>query len=500
MARLTGKIKLDWSSRVQEDKIERLIGFYSWLTKIGLTPEEAQKANAARQPLLDAIQSGVEYRYQGSKACYGGLSRGCQTCGAGTWSCLFINGLCTAHCFFCPQDRSMTEERPPYAEEMLFEDLERYLAYLERFGFQGVGFSGGETFLAFDKLLEYLAAVRRRFPDMYIWLYTNGDLVEDEKLAALDGAGLDEIRFNISARGYDLAPVALGREFVRVLTVEIPCIPEYKERLKRSLVEMERIGVDHLNLHQLVATRYNYEKLARRGYTFLPPLAFHEPPVLESELVALEIISYAHQKNLKTPINYCSHAYKARYQNLSRRQRAAQAACRGEQDVTNAGYIRSLVVNAPTDELAAAIDRLRHGGVPESRWSLIQDGSGLAIHPDALAYLDLQSGWVALEYTEADIVSLGFLKSRKLAKLDEILLGDEEAGEPPVYLGVKPAGGPFRLELAVVRELCEHSSQPAQWGDVSQGISLTPGDRETLETIQAFDHLPSGYQEIAATR
>ena len=48
-----------------------------------------------------------------SKLYTGRLSPGCQTCIEGTWACIFINGLCTRNCFFCPQDRLMKKERQP---------------------------------------------------------------------------------------------------------------------------------------------------------------------------------------------------------------------------------------------------------------------------------------------------------------------------------------------------------------------------------------------------
>ena len=48
----------------------------------------------------------------------------------------------------------MKEERLPVAEKIIFDEPNDYINYLERFGFKGIGFSGGETMLVFKKLLS----------------------------------------------------------------------------------------------------------------------------------------------------------------------------------------------------------------------------------------------------------------------------------------------------------------------------------------------------------
>ena len=166
---------------------------FKWLDE-----REAIRANKRRDHLLRSLPDGITHSFLESKIHSGELSRGCAICGEGNWSCLFINALCNADCFFCPQDRGITEESPPTAEEIVFDDPEHYVDYLERFGFKGVGFSGGEPITVFDKVLVYLDRIRDRFGQhMHVWLYTNGLSVDRRHLQELKNAGLDEIRFNI---------------------------------------------------------------------------------------------------------------------------------------------------------------------------------------------------------------------------------------------------------------------------------------------------------------
>ena len=64
----------------------------------------------------------------------------------------------------------------------------------------------------------------------------------------------------------------------QTVAVEIPAIPEDYETVRKLLPDMQKIGVRHLNLHQLYASEHNYRELARRGYTIAPSVE-HGPVV-----------------------------------------------------------------------------------------------------------------------------------------------------------------------------------------------------------------------------
>jgi len=268
------------------------------------------------------------------------LSPGCLSCIQGTWSCTYINALCTRKCFFCPQMKS--KDSLPNAEGIKFSSVNDYLVYLKRFNFDGIGFSGGETFLAFNRLLEHIRKVRAEFgPKHYIWAYTNGDLVTEKRFRLLREAGLNELRFDLAARGYDLKPLTLATKYIDVVTVEIPAIPEHLAIVKSILGDLERIGVKYLNLHQLLITRFNYELMKKRGYAFIN-LNSRFPPVLESELCAFEIMLHAIKINSKLGINYCSTAYKHHFQEMAFRKRYSDFCKKRFERTTSTAYIRKL--------------------------------------------------------------------------------------------------------------------------------------------------------------
>ena len=388
-----------------DQHIEELMRFIAWIAKLRLPAGQAARVNSARDLALGALEGTQTIAsFGGTKLSTGPLSPGCLTCGQGTWSCLFLTGICTADCVFCPQDLPR-REHSPLAEGIRFEEPAAYADYLQRFGFRGVSFSGGEPLLAHKRLLAYVDAIRARCGDeMIIWVYTNGDLADQRRLSDLSAAGVNEIRFDISAREYDLAPVELARRTIRTITVEIPALPEDLERLKASLVALEQIGIDHLNLHQLVATQHNYRRLQGRGYTFLRPEAFREPPVLESEMAALELLRFAGEEGLKLPINYCSHVYKARYQELARRRRAAEIVRTGPERVTEAGYICQLAIEGDPARIRSIMGALAQHGIDERHWLTVDDGARLTIDPSLLRNPALTDAGYTLRYFEADIV------------------------------------------------------------------------------------------------
>jgi len=365
-----------------------------------LTEKEAKLANAKRAKLIKALSDKVSYSFMQNKVHTGELSPGCLICGQGYWSCMFINNLCTANCFYCPQDRKINKERHPNAD-IYFADPKDYIAYLEKFNFKGVGFSGGEPLLVFDKLLAFIKKIRKRFgKSMYLWIYTNGDLVNKDKLIKLKKSGLDEIRFNISANDYNLCPVKLAVDIINVVTIEIPSIPEDFEKVKKCLIRMQKIGVRYLNIHQLSATRHNYKNYIDRGYTLL-----HDPSIsiFESEIAALKLIRYALDKKIGLPINYCSSIYKARFQGKGKRERYAYLVKKDFEELTNSKYIRRLSIQDSLTKVNKIIKILQKNKSRPELWSLSGMKTEIFIHKSLLKCVDFGKHSLIISYFEPQL-------------------------------------------------------------------------------------------------
>ena len=302
------------------------------------TPEQLIAANQERTELLHWLGQRAAFGYAGTKLDCNGLSPGCQRCGDGDWSCLFINGRCNGRCFYCPT--AQDDPGPPVTNGLAFTSPEEYAAYLVALGFGGVSISGGEPLMTPELTLAYLRAVRKRCGDsVHLWLYTNGTLLTAVLCSQLRDAGLNEIRFDLGAVRYNLKKLRLAVGSIQTVTVEIPAVPEDEELLQRLMPEMAAAGVKHLNLHQMRLTPHNFGPLTERGYTFLHG---EKVTVLESELAALRTVRFGLEQGIPLPVNYCSFPYKRRFQSAAARRRAALMVCASGETVTEAGYLRTV--------------------------------------------------------------------------------------------------------------------------------------------------------------
>ena len=379
-----------------------------------LTEAEAEKANQERKDLLQSVSKGIQNQFKANKITTGPLSPGCMTCGQGTWSCIFIGSVCTANCFFCPQDRKKKKNHPPIESGLIFDNPEDYVDYLEKFNFKGASFSGGEPLLMFEKLLSYIRRIRKRMgKKFYIWVYTNGDLVDKDKLMALRKAGLNEIRFDIAARKYDLKKVEMAAGIIDTVTIEIPAIPEDYEILIKCLPEMKRIGVAHLNLHQLFANQYCYKQLIARRYTFLHQ---YDIPILESENAALRIIKYILENNIGLSVNYCCAIYKHRFQKTAYRKRFQPFVKKRYEGLTESGFIRSLAIHDTPQNLKNLVKLFQKSKNNESLWFLNEENSVLFFHHSLLNNINFNKYDLTITYL-APVLSDGCVDDGDIKKI-----------------------------------------------------------------------------------
>ncbi|MBL7180978.1 MAG: radical SAM protein [Desulfobacterales bacterium] len=362
-----------------------------------MSASHAREAEAERTHRLSALGNNIKVAHEGTKPHLGPLATGCHICSQGEWSCLFINGKCNCRCFYCPTVQD--EISVPTTNRIPFAKARDYADYIRHFDFKGVSISGGEPLLTFDSTLRYIETVRRRQGDaLHIWLYTNGTLLTAEHLIRLESAGLNEIRFDISAADYDLKKVEMAVGRIPCVTVEIPIIPEDRPRVAELLSAMHDIGVSHLNLHQLRLTPYNSSRLKIRPYTFLHG---EKVTVLESELTALALMQTAVAQNIGLPINYCSFVYKHHYQRAANRRRSARFILKGPESITDSGYIRALALTGPAERIGRqAEDLSRHNADPQL-WSISAQKDRLCFHERLWPLIDFEGCELMVSYSEA---------------------------------------------------------------------------------------------------
>jgi uncharacterized protein len=363
-----------------------------WITKT-----QALKADKDRENCLAVIGNAIELAFHRTKPKLGQLSPGCVICGEGGWSCLFINGKCNCRCFYCPTTQD--EIGVPATNRISFDKPSDYADYVQFFDFRGVSISGGEPLLTLDRTLKHLKAVRRKMGDsLHLWLYTNGALLTPEIVKQLQDEGLNEIRFDISAREYDLEKLKTAVGNVSIVTVEIPAIPEDMEKVSNLLPILYDVGVNHLNLHQLRLTPHNVTHLKSRNYTFLHG---DRVTVLESELMVLKLMETALGKGVNLPINYCSYVYKQRFQNAAARKRNARFILKGYESLTECGFIRTMALVGDARNLQQKADQLKALSAGSSQLNLAGNKTSLYFHEQFWPLMDFSACDLKISYAEA---------------------------------------------------------------------------------------------------
>lgn len=369
------------------------------------TPETASIASQKRGHLIDTVfndhAAGPGWLFCKTKLFIHAISPGCALCGQGEWSCLFINGICNASCFYCPSDQK--KEGQPVTSSLEFSNPNDYADYVKAFNIKGVSFSGGEPLMSFDRVLLFLKTLRAKVShSLHIWMYTNGLLITEDKLKKLKDNGLDEIRFDISADTYRLGAMKKAIGLIPCVTVEIPAIPEDLKKTRPLIKELHEAGVNYLNLHQIRCSRFNKTRLMKRGYTFVNGAGV---TVMETEMAALELIQYALDNNIPLPINYCSFTYRHQFQKAGAQRRNSLKIKAGHEDVTPTGLIRTLSICGTEDQLYPIHKHLLSKLENTSLWRLSKAGDQLFFNADVWPLINFSGVRLKVGYSGTSLKS-----------------------------------------------------------------------------------------------
>jgi pyruvate formate-lyase activating enzyme-like uncharacterized protein len=241
------------------------------------------------------------------------LSPGCEACKQGTWLCLFVGRQCNATCKTCPQEITPDLVDTDHAFfGMWMHDAAIYAELFDGTKVGGVSYSGGEPLMYIDKILPVATRIREKSPDLYQWMYTNGILVDEEKLKQLQDAGLREIRFNLSATHFKpkvMAKLELAKRYIDRVTVEVPSLPETWENLieQRKIHDLESAGVSQLNLAELyMINQRSWDTWKDEEiYNYSSNFFGAQSPVF-SRRITCAIMKYAIDNDLKMIVNDCS--------------------------------------------------------------------------------------------------------------------------------------------------------------------------------------------------
>jgi pyruvate formate-lyase activating enzyme-like uncharacterized protein len=294
-------------------------GFVAQIAEQGLKfdPVDPEPEAAAIRTRLR--QTGAILRNDDKSVYINDISSACVACQTGVGSATFFISLqCPRQCFYCFNPNQ--EEYEHYRNHT--RDLVKELGELHASGMQvsHLALTGGEPLMHKPEALAFYRYAGEAFPAAHTRLYTCGDLVDPPTLENLRDAGLDEIRFSIRMhdsprmRERVLERIALAREFIPSVMVEMPVLPGTQETMQQILLRLDELHIRSINLLEFCFPLINAEvfrrkhfKLKPRPYRILYNYWYAGGlPISRSELECLHLMEFALQRNLKMGVHYCS--------------------------------------------------------------------------------------------------------------------------------------------------------------------------------------------------
>ncbi len=293
--------------------------FMEQVRAMGLEIEVEDTTEAVAQKIESLRKKGASVRNDEKSIYLNRISPSCVACQTGIGSSTFFVSLkCHRDCFYCFNPNQ--EDYEYYREHMrdTVAELDEMRKTNPRMGH--LALTGGEPLLFKDETVRFFEHARDLYPNAHTRLYTSGDHIDREILESLKKAGMKEIRFSI--RMHDLAKghrftydrIALAREYIPSVMVEMPVLPNTLEEMKDVLRELDALGVFGINLLEFCFPLNNAEAYREKGYK-VKARPFHVLydywyagglPIAGSETICLELVEFALEAKLKLGVHYCS--------------------------------------------------------------------------------------------------------------------------------------------------------------------------------------------------
>lgn len=369
-------------------------------TGIAIDPQDYEQAAAQQRQRLK--EKGATIRNDGKSVVVNWISPACETCRTGVGSATFFISLqCHRQCFYCFNPNQDNYERFAHHKRDVLSELQQIHAAGQKI--KHLALTGGEPLLHKREAVAIFRYADEHFPEAQTRLYTCGDHADAAILSELRDVGLDEIRFSI--RMHDLEQghrrvferIELAKEHIPSVMVEMPVLPGTLDPMKDVLLELDRIGIDGINLLEFCYPLVNADTFNAKGYA-VKSRPYRIPynywyagglPIARSELECLDLLEFAIDRRLKIGVHYCSlenkHTGQIYQQNFG--QPIPDTACFSERDY----FLKSAkVFGADIPRVKRVFERIRY-----SAYQTNTEYDFLEFHVDripALKDLDVEVG------------------------------------------------------------------------------------------------------------
>ena len=231
----------------------------------------------------------------------GKLPKGCQLCVKGEKSVVFVTGLCSRNCFYCPLSELRKDKDVSYANERKFEDVSQLVKEIKLSNSKGCSLTGGDPLIQLDKTLLFARTLKKEFGrKFHIHIYLSTKLVDEEKLKSLSKC-VDEVRFHPDLKNSiesEIKKISLAEKYWNKenIGIELPMFPNQTKQIF-NFVKKVSPHISFVNFNELEVGEFNEKSMIRKyktnkdGYTVKSSISAGEKLIkkLEKEKLQLNI-------------------------------------------------------------------------------------------------------------------------------------------------------------------------------------------------------------------
>ncbi|MGV8172284.1 MAG: radical SAM protein [Candidatus Woesearchaeota archaeon] len=240
------------------------------------------------------------------------LASGCKQCVLGRKLVVFVTGVCSRNCFYCPLSEQKKNHDVIFANERELLNEDDTIALVEESKAcrsLGAGITGGDPLARIERTCKYIKLLKNEFgKKFHIHLYAIMETLTQKNLKMLDDAGLDELRLHPDFmtdknwKNIEMLYDKDARKYSFDIGVEIPCIPGYDIQT-RNMIDYFAGRIDFLNLNELEISDTNSCELVDRKFVTKDAVSYG---VRGSEELAFKMLRYCKEKYPKLNVHYCT--------------------------------------------------------------------------------------------------------------------------------------------------------------------------------------------------
>jgi hypothetical protein len=217
-------------------------------------------------------------------------------------------------------------------------------------------------------------------------------------------------------------------------------------------------------------------------------------------VAALKIIRYAVDNRMSLPINYCSSAYKNRFQGKGNRRRKASFVKEGLEELTGCGYLRSLSIEDSPTRIKRIIKILQKRGCQSGLWALNNSKTEIFIQGSLLKELIFDKYNFIIRYFEPQLKTI--LRIDETGK--EIILNpDKKVFLRKELVAQRKGLSPVAMEAfqrLFIKNLNEGEVLKSFYKKYDlkskEGLREMQSEKEFLISLKIWERLETGFPEL----